>query len=236
MDPSLDGSYLRIERAGQHVDALRHTQEEIAVQDPVSIPTEPARPPERQPDGSWATFSPGFRVPDLSNFVNPFWSIWIGEAVYNLRAALDYMIYSLAHLDSGKEQERTQFPICSTVGNFQNAIRRGNLNGLNPAHTVAIEDLQPYRGGRWLEVLASVSNPDKHKHLIPSRAPPSGIISGTMNLSGGDAKPEPSEMVVQFSSTRVILFADGTPVVLTLDALRSHVTDVINQFRPEFGP
>src|SRR5262245_10356953 len=37
--------------------------------------------------------------------------ILIGEAVYNLRAALDYLVFTLARIDSGRFQDGTQFPI-----------------------------------------------------------------------------------------------------------------------------
>jgi hypothetical protein len=38
-------------------------------------------------------------------------SIVVGEICYNLRAALDYLVYELARLDSGCIQNGTQFPI-----------------------------------------------------------------------------------------------------------------------------
>src|SRR5262249_37937182 len=40
--------------------------------------------------------------------LDPMFGILVGEVCYNLRAALDYLVFELAKLDSGAEQEQTQ--------------------------------------------------------------------------------------------------------------------------------
>lgn len=90
--------------------------------------------------------------------------ILVGETVYNLRAALDYLVYELAILDSGHVQEKTQFPIESCESEWEsNQDRR--LAGLNPTHKALIKCLQPYRECDWTGVLRDISNPDKHRTL-----------------------------------------------------------------------
>jgi len=71
----------------------------------------------------------------------------VGEITYNLRCALDYLIYALAVLDSGSDEKGTQFPILDAAKDFAG---RGKtmLKGLNAAHVAAIERLQPYQGCR----------------------------------------------------------------------------------------
>jgi hypothetical protein len=97
-------------------------------------------------------------------------SVVIGEIVYNLRSALDYLVFELAGLDSGCIIEGTQFPIERSQKSFKWRVRGGWLDVLNAAHVAAIEALQPYRGCQWAAVLQNLSNPDKHVHLVPSQA------------------------------------------------------------------
>jgi hypothetical protein len=54
------------------------------------------------------------------------WAIRFGECIYNLRAGLDYLVFALAHLDSGVEQADTQFPICSSLAAFNNLLNPKN--------------------------------------------------------------------------------------------------------------
>lgn len=233
MNPTLEGSKLRIKRAGDHIYALGELEKELVGIDPTTIPTEPAQPPEVQPDGSIATFSPGFRIPDLPTVTNPLWSIVLGEAVYNLRAALDYLIYSLAHLDSGQEQDGTQFPICTKTEYFQDEIRKGHLRGLDSLHVTAIERLQPYPSGHWLQALRDISNPDKHRHLISTLS----AGGGTIEMSGmtiGGAQADVSEVNVKLHSARKITLGDGTPVIPLLITLQTQIADRVDQFQPCF--
>jgi hypothetical protein len=43
----------------------------------------------------------------------------VGEICYNLRSALDYLVFELAKHDSGTRQENTQFPIAEFGGEVQ---------------------------------------------------------------------------------------------------------------------
>jgi hypothetical protein len=79
-------------------------------------------------------------------------SIIVGEAVYNLRAALDYLVYELAALDSKSIQENTQFPICHTERKFDDARKR-HLARVSSQHVLAIEEYQPYRNCQWARTL-----------------------------------------------------------------------------------
>ena len=78
-------------------------------------------------------------------------SILVGEIIYNLRAAIDYLIYELAFVDSKKIQHGTQFPIEDTEGDVMGRCdekrRRGVfLRGLTDQHRAAIKRLQPCDG------------------------------------------------------------------------------------------
>jgi hypothetical protein len=140
-------------------------------------------------------------------------------------------VYSLAHLDSGQEQEGTQFPICSTPDAFnqaadQNPRNRGCLlRGVGPAHIAAIKALQPDNNRnldpRWLAQLQGLSNPDKQTRSITTWPIPGAFTD---------------RMKVQFTASRFISLgdADKTPLIPTLDSLRSHVAETLGEFAPCF--
>ena len=163
MNSLLDGVYIRIAWANEHVRALKDMQRRIEQIDPATVTVKEETQVRALPDGQTEIITPWI---DLGEpITDPGWSRELGYAVYNLRAALDYLVYSLAFLDSGSEQKGTQFPICSKPSNFEGSVKRGNLRGVNDAHRAMIEALQPYNGAKWLTELAGLSNPDKHMHL-----------------------------------------------------------------------
>lgn len=229
MEPSLDGAEFRVRRAKEHLRALRRMERKIAEVDPNTIKVHPnTTPPKKLGDGRTEYYSDVLELPPQMP-ANPRWSILLGEVVYNLRAALDYLVYSLAHLDSGKERQGTQFPICSAPSDFKKALNRGHLKGVNPTHRAAIKKLQPYCGGKWLLDLANISNPDKHRHLIGLI--PQGQLEAAMQQHQAE---EGLYVQVDFHFTRYIAFSNKTAVVPALQALSTQVADVIQQFKTEF--
>jgi hypothetical protein len=170
--------------------------------------------------------------------------ILIGEAVYNLRAALDYLAHELALHDSGTVQ-KTQFPIKDKPSDFwKKDGTAATLPGINAVHLAAFEALQPYKGCDWTLTLRNLSNPDKHRELTlsigqfqcavydnPERLQflniPGMIKSAKHPVTGQEVK-----MKLDISSD--ILFADGTPVVPILDEMETQVALTLQSFQAEF--
>lgn len=162
-------------------------------------------------------------------------SILIGEIAYNLRAALDYLVYALAVLDSGVEQSGTQFPIEDTPDGFEARKKVGFLRGLNAAHIAGIERLQPYKGCDWTRLLRSLSNQDKHRHLTLLIRPKQMcfILSQTIAKTGPDTFETYVDVQDRWAVTKVLL-EDGSPIVETLQTLKSQVADTLEAFKPDF--
>ena len=174
-------------------------------------------------------------------------AVLLGEVVYHLRSALDYLVFELAQLDSGKIQERTQFPIESTPEGF--ASRRTTyLRGVSPEHAESIRLLQPCAGCAWTRDLAAISNPDKHRALHATFSSQEGSVAvaiGTpAQISGQPGRLRPlrgdparRSVKVHHSVAAVsVTFGDGEPgVIETLDHLKSQVALTIDTFRPAFG-
>ena len=98
----------------------------------------------------------------------------LGDCAHNLRSALDHLTCALAVLDTGGTAtcERTQFPICSSEGNFKK--HQGTwLAGLNATHVADLKRLQPYHAGKdaphhFLTLLNWLDNVDKHRIVHPT--------------------------------------------------------------------
>ena len=117
---------------------------------------------------------PRFRIPRHGPRAPHEVSILVGEAIQAMRRALDYLVYEIAFLDSGIEQDDTQFPVDQSPRRFWARRERNSrglddhscyLVGVSNEHAGALQRDQPYSGASWTERLARLSNPDKHRHL-----------------------------------------------------------------------
>lgn len=114
-----------------------------------------------------ATFSLHVKVkPDVWQ-----WAVLFGDALHNLRCALDHMVYALAIHETGAEppddDKILAFPVCSDSSHF--AQSRYRIRSLSTTTQAAIERAQPYnrpKPGRWFAPiwwLAQLNDVDKHR-------------------------------------------------------------------------
>jgi hypothetical protein len=101
-----------------------------------------------------------------------------GDALHNLRSALNYLAWRLSK-GSGANDRATQFPIFfdevariypePVATRYHNAESR-LLSRVDPADRALIERMQPYHGGRGelLQVIGFFNDMDKHR-VIPAR-------------------------------------------------------------------
>lgn len=231
----IDGAKARLVRAQEHLADLRE-RSDLSRQDHLnllSVEQDPDQPSILKLTG------PLSATPPLGL------SVIVGEYLYNLRAALDYLIYVLAEMDAGEAQRGTQFPIEDTPEGFAGR-RESFLKGLSEEHIAQIETLQPYKGCDWTKRLRILSNPDKHRHLLSlSRISDTaftirkgefgafdGIDSGTVFRT--DTGPHPGDVHVEINATFLIAFEDEAVVVDELDVLQSQVAQLLETFEPEF--
>src|ERR1700731_4138428 len=127
----LDGGFERIRRANEHLADLEQRVRDTFIQQAESIAS--AIEFDSNPPGEIKKVHPPTQT---------FWpmriAILIGEICYNLRAALDYLVFELAKLDSGAPQEGTQFPIVDAKKDFEAGVGRW-LKGISASHVAAIE-------------------------------------------------------------------------------------------------
>jgi hypothetical protein len=99
-----------------------------------------------------------------------------GDAINNLRSALNYIVWRLA-LKRGATNDQLQFPIVHDFGTkaypkkaalrFPDVVKRYHLDLVGDENLAFIERMQPYHGGHWLPLafLADLNDMDKHRVL-----------------------------------------------------------------------
>jgi hypothetical protein len=232
----LDGAYKRVNRASKHLNDLKQEiklfrQNKI---NGISIDYQRIRSPIKRNEFIYIRNARSRPIPVPQEF-----SILIGEIIYNLRAALDYLVYELACFDSKQEIERTQFPIDNSPERFDTRSceikdkgRDKYLRGVSPEHVAAIKRLQPFNGCQWTERLRDISNPDKHRQLTTIDSP---IVAGS-EISSIEALLADKSVNVKDIFSFEIFFQDDieTPVVETLEQFVFNVIETLDSFKPEF--
>lgn len=230
MTHPLDSARKRIERAGKHLDDFIAEVEAYATREANNIRVEYDEIRD-QPNFILAPKSPR---PDE-------FALIVSDCIHNLRAALDYVVYELAKLDSRlSDPDGTQFPI--TIEDEFIKHRKARLKGKGPfahlteAHVNAIEAYQPYKGVQWTKTLRDISNPDKHRKLVRQRSGRRVHLGdpGRTRETFKGVRPGRSDMELERRVSVRIFFSDRRPVVETLDILKHQVGRVIDAFSPEF--
>jgi hypothetical protein len=225
----LDGAFERVNRAGEHLEDIRARLEAFRQQNEDAVVTQFSSEPPHNIELVVAD-SVSIRIPIL-----------IGEFCYNLRTALDYLVFELAKLDSRIQQDGTQFPIEYKEKKFRGR-RETYLKGVNRRHIAMIERLQPYTGCNWLRALHALSNPDKHRELIRIRLTVTGAAYTPVDAEF-DTSPLPirrtphpvaGEMNVKLDYTATIRFRDGSLVIESLEEIKSEVANALAAFKAEF--
>lgn len=107
-----------------------------------------------------------------------------GDAIQNLRSALDHLVWRLVEANSGTPTRNNEFPISEDAKNYKaNSPRK--VKGMRPEAKEAIDAIEPYKGGRGEElwVLHRLNITDKHRLLVTVGAALSGMNIG-IHLEG----------------------------------------------------
>ena len=187
---SINGCLSKLSRAKEHRDAI-----ETYITDTFAVESNRPRvgakfEPETNSNVLYVS-----EMPDLTDFLNRV-ALMLGDAVHNLRSALDHLAYQLALLHTNgniRNVRNIAFPITDTLEQFK-IKRKRYLREVNPTQRAEIELLQPYHGLEgipetgWsgpyvhpLALLRDLSDHDKHRLLIPTVAVPSNY---SLSLTG----------------------------------------------------
>ena len=93
------------------------------------------------------------------------WSVRLGEVVYNLRSALDHLVWQLVLANGRRPGRHSAFPIFIDQGQFEDKAEP-LLRGVSPNVKATIKSLQPcYGSDLHLWRLNGLRNIDTHRHL-----------------------------------------------------------------------
>lgn len=163
-------------------------------------------------------------------------AVLAGEVANGLRSALNYLVRQLAILDYGSPGQRNQFPIESTPENFKGNCsgKRGFLAGLSPAHTSAIEALQPYNNCKWTGPLSTISNFDKHSDVLVVQRDQTLSVESVPKFDA-NGQVISYELIMSILPKLRIALPDGMPLIETLETIESQVSQLLDAFEPKFG-
>lgn len=172
--PDFSGIWAKLDRAKTHRDALH---DEVGV----AFETESNRivlSVEYDDESGYHIFRADTVPEDLLRR----WGVIVGDAIHNLRGALDHLVWQLSlHKREGRKPRNpgtVKFPICKVpdpeLGRPED-FRGGKKEALwdvLPRHRAIIEDSQPYKRWHGLTVhplvrLNAFSNTDKHQVVNP---------------------------------------------------------------------
>jgi hypothetical protein len=169
---------LKIERAKQHVCDLEESIRAFRAGDPYGLMA------EHNAKTGEIIYKVQIRrqIPDDMPLI-------IGDAVHNLRSALDYLACQLAEA-AGGVIDKQAFPIFETAAEYK--PKQSQIKGIAPAAISRIEAVQPYHSGyEALWALQELDNRDKHRLLIvagiglsvPRIIVPQGSAGGVDNIT-----------------------------------------------------
>lgn len=154
---SFGGIWAKTERADKHIEDV-----EIAVRDFLAT-----KPYSFGAKGDNRTGKCTFYVTRVADVPLPLIGT-VGDALHNLRSALDHLAYQLVIANGEKPRKLTSFPICKTVERYQTTGLR-QIEGMRQNAKDAIEAVQPYRGADpadTLWCLHQLDIVDKHRVLV----------------------------------------------------------------------
>jgi hypothetical protein len=158
---ALAGTYLKIDRAKEHLDSLRAECEAFSDREPYTWFTEfEDRPDELR---EYEVFA------EIHENPHPYLGLIAGDVIQNLRSALDQLVWST--IDPARRSNETGYPISLTKDGYKSLGPQRLAGATDPARTL-IEKTQPYNWGARakdhpLAILRHLSNLDKHRTLLP---------------------------------------------------------------------
>jgi len=214
-DQLFSASFLKIERAKRFIHELEAEIEAYRQSKPLSAHfVHDVTPPEISI--SWTA------LPLIISAI-------IGDAIHNLRTALDLMASELARLNQ-ESDKNVYFPFSDSADTYDDAIKRRSFHKAGADAVALIKSFQPYRGGNEsLRSLHELDILDKHSMLVP--------FNRTMNfrVAGSYQSDDLSNHSFSIDADIIVVFPDdaplaGLPIVDALKQLVDLVEGILEAF------
>jgi hypothetical protein len=154
----------------------------------------------------------------------------IGDAIHNMRTALDLMASELARLN-GRSDKSVYFPFAADALSFDAAIKSQNFHKAGSDAVALLKQFAPYCGGNEaLRAVHDLDIQDKHKALVPTSSAMAFNVEGTFNVD----KPDEGDFTVTAENIRYIFPAEsvfaGQDIIETLKQLVELVDGIVEAF------
>jgi len=151
MGGSLDSVTLKLVRAEQHLEAILEMLDGFRYGDCEIVP-------EEDPETKLGQLR--VRLPRPPEMLVPI----IGDFLFNVRCALDYLIWQLVLANGETPTRSNSFSVTGSPAAFADEVRRKRLDGLSEKSRTLVESFQPYNSGNEpLQTLNRFHNVDKHR-------------------------------------------------------------------------
>ena len=165
------------------------------------------------------------------------WSIGVGEILYNLRSALDHLVWQLVIANGEDPKQVNQFPILDEEAEWTSPRTKANLKGVSDEDKKVICFLQPFNpllrlpinGGnrpcnaQVFRTLRDLCNIDKHRHLHLILAGMGGIEPIFFGENHPPRRPDAEP-----------LEARGRKGIIEQDMILLTANDVEQEMKPNF--
>jgi hypothetical protein len=173
--PPFESARLKLARARQHISELQ--QEVTAFLASTKITLVIDQTPQWAELDCQIIVARGWKPPPASL------SAIIGDAVHNLRTALDLLATDLVRLN-GNSTKSVYFPFAYGASELKSQIKAKNFDRASGEAVRLLKTIAPYEAGnRFLRAVHDLDIQDKHKALIPAMSaaalPPMILIMGT---------------------------------------------------------
>ena len=97
--------------------------------------------------------------------------IVVGDAIHNLRSALDHLAWQLVEAGGGSPNDRTSFPIVAADSKapqrYASAVGQGELGKMDPKASTLLKSVQPYNSSdNTLTAIHHLDIWDKHRLIV----------------------------------------------------------------------
>ncbi len=217
LQPNLSDSWAKLDRAKTHCDVLKHEIDTAfrSKSNRIGLSVE-------YDDESGYHI---FRADTFPDDQLTRWGLIVGDAIHNLRGALDHLAWALSlHGRDGRDPRNpttVQFPIRKGPDpnrrpeDFRGG-RKEALWDVLPHHRAIIDNSQPYKGWHGLSIhpllrLNKLSNTDKHRVINPVLA-----LTDTFVIYDSTFSDVGGEIVIPSFKTEAGLVEHGTEVTRVL--------------------
>ena len=144
----------------------------------------------------------------------------IGDAIHNLRTALDHMTWEMVGNDGGKQNRFLKFPTGDRQLSFENACN--GIQTPSPIVKTSLTALEVFPGGRgeMLYQLTLLDNADKHTVLTP-------VVNGS-HITKLDVVRSDGTYEARLDNVDLIGSGDRSDIYFTISGLRDGATVRLN--------